>query len=248
MRLENTFIGAQGVGPTTERRLWQEGVTHWDEFDPSYVGPKTGERLAAFIERGRDSLDRGDSRFFAEALPSGERYRLYENFRDRAVFFDIETTGLSKQFDDVTCVSFYQGSETTTLVNGDDLTREAVAERFDAPLIVSFNGASFDVPFLEQSYDLSIDAPHMDLMHVCRGIGLTGGLKSIEKEIGLERDRPDISGRDAVRLWREHERGVDGSLDTLVSYNREDTVNLQTLADHTAECLHRDVFEASLSG
>jgi hypothetical protein len=31
MRLENTFIGARGVGETTERDLWQRGVTHWDE-------------------------------------------------------------------------------------------------------------------------------------------------------------------------------------------------------------------------
>jgi hypothetical protein len=55
--------------------------------------------------------------------------------------------------------------------------------------------------------------------------------------MGIERDRPDISGRDAVRLWREHERGQDGSLETLISYNREDTVNLRTLADDVTATL-----------
>jgi len=58
-------------------------------------------------------------------------------------------------------------------------------------------------------------------MYPCKRIGLSGGLKPIEKEIGIERDRPDLSGRDAVRLWREYERGDDDALDTLVSYNRE---------------------------
>jgi len=65
-------------------------------------------------------------------------------------------------------------------------------------------------------------------MYPCKRIGLSGGLKPIEKEIGIERDRPDLSGRDAVRLWREYERGDDDARDTLVSYNREDTKNLRT--------------------
>jgi len=55
-------------------------------------------------------------------------------------------------------------------------------------------------------------------MYTCKQIGLSGGLKPIEQAIGVERDRPDISGEDAVRLWREHERGQDGSLETLISY------------------------------
>jgi uncharacterized protein YprB with RNaseH-like and TPR domain len=79
-------------------------------------------------------------------------------------------------------------------------------------------------------------------MYPCRQLGLTGGLKRIEREIGMERDRPDISGEDAVRLWREHQRGRDGALETLISYNREDAINLQTLTDTVADRLHDDVF------
>ncbi len=245
MRIENSFIPVRGVGETTERKLWREGVTHWDEFDPSLVGPTTGDRIEAFIDEGRQHLDDGDSRFFGEQLPGSEAWRLYENFREDAVFFDIETTGLSASRNQVTTVSFHRGGDTTTLVAGDDLTPEAVARHLDAPLLVTFNGASFDVPFLEQSFDLSIDAPHVDAMYPCKRLDLTGGLKAIEQEIGIERDRPDISGRDAVRLWREHERGVDGALDTLVSYNREDTVHLRELMDHVADRLHEQVFEAA---
>lgn len=243
MRIENSFIPVRGVGEATERKLWRRGVTHWDAFDPGVVGAKTGERIRDFIDSGREALDTGDTRFFGERFPSNERWRLYENFREEAVFFDIETTGLSADRDVVTTISFHRGDDTTTLVRGDDLIRENVAELLDAPLLLTFNGASFDVPFVEQSFDLSVDAPHVDLMYPAKRVGLSGGLKKIEPQVGIERDRPDLSGRDAVRLWREHERGVDGALETLISYNREDTVNLRTLADHVTGALHREVFE-----
>jgi len=108
---------------------------------------------------------------------------------------------------------------------------------------VSFNGIRFDQPFLETSFGLDVECPHLDLMYPCKTLGLSGGLKAIEQDIGLERDRPDLSGRDAVRLWRQHESGVDGALETLISYNREDTVNLQTLAETVTDRLHQQIFE-----
>lgn len=246
MRIENSFIPVRGVGERTERRLWECGVTHWDEFASDVsakgVGPTTAERIESFIADARARLDDGDTRFFADAFPSGERWRLYENFRDDACFFDIETTGLSPDSDDVTVVSFHRDGETTTLVRGDDLTARALREHLDASLLVTFNGAQFDVPFLERSFDLSIDGPHVDLRYPCRRLDLTGGLKRIERDIGIERDRPDLSGRDAVRLWREYERGDDDALDTLVSYNRDDAVNLRALMDTVADSLHEETF------
>ena len=249
MRIENSFIPVRGVGETTERKLWGAGVTHWDEFDGTVVGETTADRIEAFIDTARDRLAADDARYFDEQFPSGERWRLYENFRERACFFDIETTGLDHHSDRVTTVSVHQGGETTTLVRGDDLTADALRGAFaDADLLVTFNGARFDVPFLETSFDLSLDHPHLDLMYTCRKLGLGGGLKQVEADIGIERDRPDISGEDAVRLWREHERGKDGALETLVSYNREDAVNLQALAETVVDRLHGEVFEPVANG
>jgi uncharacterized protein YprB with RNaseH-like and TPR domain len=245
VRLENTFVGARSVGKKTERDLWRRGVTHWDDFDRSVLGGKRGDRLDAFIDEARDRLSAGDARFFDDALPRGERWRLYENFREDACFFDIETTGLDKERDVVTTVSFHCNGETTTLVRGRDLTRETVrAQLADASLLVTFNGKRFDVPFLETSFDLDVDTPHLDAMYPCRKLDLSGGLKPIERELGLDRDRPDISGRDAVRLWHEYERGDQSALDTLVEYNREDTVNLRRLLDEVTGTLHDRVFES----
>lgn len=246
MRLENSFIGVRGVGEKTERRLWENGVTHWDEFDPAAVGPTTADRIEAFIDRARIALDEDNVRFFEDALPSGEHWRLYGNFKRDATFFDIETTGLSKNYNDVTTVSVHRDGTTTTLVRGDDLTRDRLAAQFaDASLLVTFNGAQFDVPFLETSFDLSLDVPHIDLMYPCKRLGLSGGLKPIEQEVGIDRDRPDLSGRDAVRLWREYEQGDDDALKTLVRYNREDTVNLRRLMDHVTDRLDEDVFRSA---
>ena len=245
MRVDNSFIPVRGVGEKTERRLWRQGIREWGDFHSGVdgVGPTTAERIEAFIEEARPRLRDHDTRYFARTFPDGERWRLYETFRKDACFFDIETTGLDHERDAVTTVSVHRDGETATLVRGDDLTAGALEETFaDAGLLVTFNGARFDVPFLETSFDVDLDYPHLDLMYACRSLGLTGGLKPIEREIGIDRDRPDLSGRDAVRLWREYERGDRAALDTLVSYNREDTVNLATLADHVTTRLDERVF------
>jgi len=232
VRIENSFIPVEGVGERTEQRLWEAGVTRWDDFEGSVVGETTAERIGRFIDTARDRLDAGDARYFREQFPSGEHWRCYENFRADACFLDIETTGLDQHRDDVTVVGLYRGGETTTLVADRDLTARRLQSHLDdADLLVTFNGKRFDVPFLETSFNVSVGAPHVDLMYPCRSLGLTGGLKTVEREVGIDRDRPDLSGRDAVRLWREYERGDEGALETLVSYNRDDTENLQTLME-----------------
>lgn len=243
MRVENSFIGVAGVGEKTERGLWRSGVTHWDDFYADAVGPTTAERVETFIEEGRDRLDAADVAFFDRAFPSTENWRLWESFAERACCFDIETTGLDQHRDVVTTVSYAQDGDVETLVRGDDLTADALEAMVeDAGMLVTFNGKRFDVPFLETTFDCSLDAPHIDLMYPCKQIGLSGGLKQIERDVGIERDRPDISGRDAVRLWREYERGSADALETLVEYNRADTVNLRTLMDDVAGSLHEETF------
>ncbi|MFB6281089.1 MAG: ribonuclease H-like domain-containing protein [Haloferacaceae archaeon] len=250
MRIEQSFLPVRGVGEATERRLWEAGITRWRAFDGSVVGPTVADRIEAFVDEATDRLAADDAGYFAARLPDGECWRLYENFRADARFFDIETTGLDHERDRVTAVSVHRGGETTTLVRGDDLTAGAVREHLaDAPLLVTFNGKRFDVPFLESSFDVSLDAPHLDLMYACRRLGLTGGLKRVEREVGIERDRPDVSGRDAVRLWRAYERGDRSALDRLIAYNREDAVNLRALADRVTADLHREtVPEAGPAG
>ena len=95
VRVENSFIPVDGVGEQTERSIWKQGVTHWDEFEPGVVGGKRGDRIDQFITEGRGHLDAADVAYFDRQFPSSEQWRLYETFDDRACFFDIETTGLA---------------------------------------------------------------------------------------------------------------------------------------------------------
>ncbi|WP_132058594.1 ribonuclease H-like domain-containing protein [Halorussus amylolyticus] len=248
MRLENSFIPASGVGESTERTLWRQGITHWDDFEDGLLGPKMTENVREFIFDARDHLDDPDASFFGEYLPSGSLWRAYDNFAENACFFDIETTGLDSARNDVTTVSLHRAGDTRTYVQGDDLTAEALREEFAASsMLVSFNGKRFDQPFLEDNFDLDVTTPHLDLMYLCKRVGLSGGLKNIEREVGIGRADDDVDGREAVRLWHRYDRrGDDAALDRLVRYNREDAENLKTLLETVHGSLRADVFESYL--
>jgi uncharacterized protein YprB with RNaseH-like and TPR domain len=243
MRIENSFIPARGVGEKTERRLWREGVVHWDDFEEGLVGEKTGRNVSAFIENAYSHLDAGEADFFGRSLEHRHLWRIYDNFRENACYFDIETTGLSRHWHDVTTVSVHRDGETRTYVRGEDLTSENLRREFEAAsLLVSFNGRGFDAPFLETNFDVDLARPHLDLRFLCQQVDMTGGLGAVEQICGIERDRPDIGGEDAVRLWREYERGDDEALETLVAYNQEDARNLETVMETVHERLVESVF------
>jgi uncharacterized protein YprB with RNaseH-like and TPR domain len=225
MRLENTFIGADGVGETTERDLWEQGVTHWDDVEDGVLGGRRGERLREFVEEARPRLAANDADYFAGALPGGCQWRLAENFRGSACFFDIETTGLDEHASVVTTVSCHRDGETTTYVRGRDLTADA----------------------LRSELDVDVTTPHLDLMYPSRQVDLTGGLKAIEADLGIGRDS-DVDGREAVQLWHQYEAGDEGALERLVHYNRLDAENLETLLDAVSDRLHHEVFAPYADG
>ncbi len=245
MKLQNSFIAAGGVGEKTEQKLWKRGVTHWDDFEEDLLGPKTGRNVREFIDAARERLDAGDAAFFGRNLPSGSLWRAYDNFAESVCFFDIETTGLDSARHDVTTVSLHRGGDTRTYVQGKDLSADALREEFaESSMLVSFNGKRFDQPFLEDSFDLDVTTPHLDLMYTCKQIGLSGGLKAVEREVGIDRADDDVDGREAVRLWHRYDRNEDdAALDRLVKYNREDTENLRDLLEHVHGSLRADVFD-----
>lgn len=247
MRITNTFIFIEGVGEVTERRLWERGITDWEAFNPEVapgLGPVSPERIEDGLGTAQRALEAGDSRFFEARLPPGSRWRLYEDFRRTTCFLDIETTGLDPGRDVITTVSIHRGGETDTLVRGRDLEASRLRECLgDARLLATFNGARFDVPFLERDLGLELDMPHLDLMYPCRNLGLTGGLKRIEADLGIDRPIDDVDGREAVRLWHRYEAGDERALDRLIRYNRLDASNLEPLAEAVVAALDREVFE-----
>jgi hypothetical protein len=98
-------------------------------------------------------------------------------------------------------------------------------------LLVTYNGKCFDVPFIRQSMGVVLRQPHIDLRYVLRSLGYSGGLKGCERKLGIERgDLADVDGFFAVILWEDYlKSGNPRSLETLLAYNIQDVVNLETL-------------------
>jgi hypothetical protein len=76
--LHHTFIHADGVGPTTERKLWRSGVHTWDVFMDLCRKDKIPlprlHRLAPLIQDSQLALGRQDVKFFSRRLPSAEQW------------------------------------------------------------------------------------------------------------------------------------------------------------------------------
>jgi uncharacterized protein YprB with RNaseH-like and TPR domain len=96
---------------------------------------------------------------------------------------------------------------------------------------------------LEREYPFLIPrVPHFDLRHGCARVGLHGGLKSIEKQMGMKRGQEleYVTGEQAVYLWHAWERrGNMNALNLLKRYNEEDTRNLAPIADRINQMLKR---------
>lgn len=231
--LTSTFLHAPGVGEATERRLWDAGIRDWDAFlAPDAVLPvPRGRRdiIVPVLEDSRHHLAERNHRFFASVLPASEQWRAAGEFADRMGFLDIETTGMGTHAHP-TVIGLYDfgAGEMHQWVYGENL-HEFADYVEDFQVLVTFFGTGFDLPVL-RAWDQRIHFHqiHVDLCPLLRRLGYKGGLKSIEKQLGIARDDlvEGLSGLDAVRLWWRWKRGDENALQTLLDYNREDVVNM----------------------
>lgn len=213
-----------------------QGCTDWAHFlqAPQEFSVGSADRDLVFdtILKSEEALNSGTHQFFRAMLGSGEVWRAWPDFRHSCVYLDIETDG-GFQGEAVTTIGLYNGSDFQCLVRGQDLENfPDVISHYST--IVSFYGSAFDLPMLEKRFrGLKFDQIHLDLCFAMKKLGIKGGLKKIEKQLGINRnvDTDGLDGRDAIRLWREYERGSERSLKTLIAYNRDDVVNLETLAE-----------------
>lgn len=233
--LRQSFVVLPGVGRTRERSLWAQGINDWNAFvgAPEVRGFSDESKYAAdkLLAFSRQLVLDNDALGLAQLLPEAEHWRLYHQFRDDACFLDIETG----ERGEVTVVGMAMGDHCFTLIRDQTLDKESFARLLSrAKIIVTFNGRTFDVPVLEKHFGMRIRQPHVDMRYVCAQLGYSGGLKEIEKKFGIA--RPDelkvLRGPQAPALWRCYRAtGDEHFLNLLVGYNREDCVNLQTLAD-----------------
>lgn len=224
--LKNTFCHL--VSEIQELELWKSNLLNWDEI------PETHELHSQILESKQAVAD-NNLPFFLQRLPKNQHWRTYRELP--CCFLDIETTGLSKEFNDVTVIGIYDGQTSKLFVKGKNL-HEFPAELSKYSTIITYNGKCFDVPFLKAKYpELNFDKFHIDLRYVLKELGYTGGLKHIEREMGLSRDAElkDVDGFEAVRLWHKFQRGDEDALRLLLKYNQADIENLKFLMDFAYE-------------
>ena len=152
---------------------------------------------------------------------------------DKILFLDIETTGLSHFYDEITVVGWSLAGSSGTFVKGQSLKAlfEAVS---NSVAMVTFNGIRFDQRFLKKEFpNICLPQVHIDLMYLCRRVGLTGGQKAIEQELGVNfrEDLQGIDGFAAVLLWHRYLRGDLEALKLLIAYNRADIAAMGSLFD-----------------
>jgi len=180
------------------------------------------------IEESKRHLANHNPSYFSNLLPSNQSWRLFPDFRDSTAYLDIETTGLDRHFNEITTIALYDGRAIKTYVQGQNLD-DFVEDIQQYKVIVSYNGKSFDVPFIENYFNIRLDHAHIDLRYILYSLGFRGGLKGCERQLGMDRrDLKDIDGFFAVLLWDEYQRtGDQKTLDTLLAYNIQDTINLE---------------------
>ena len=231
--LTNTFMHIQGIGIKTEQTLWNTGMTDWDSISSTPglgVSPRLKWRLTAGIEESIKHLGENDPAYFSKRLPGNQCWRLFQEFRSSMAYVDIETTGLDRDYNEITTIALYDGHSIRTYVQGDNLS-QFVDDIQGYRTIVTYNGRCFDAPFIERYFNMKLNHAHIDLRFILFSLGFRGGLKGCEKQLGM--DRGDLDGVDgfmAVQLWDRFQRKNDANaLETLLAYNVQDTISLERL-------------------
>jgi len=229
--LQNTFLHISGIGEKTEKRIWNSGILEWKEFTPPYSESLLSKKkqIELVLKESIEQIENRNPNYFSKHLPVNHYWRIFPEFRNTTVYLDIETTGLDF-YNEITTISLYDGKSLYWYVNGRNL-EDFKNDIQKYKVIVSYNGKCFDVPFVENYFDIKLDQAHIDLRYILASLGFKGGLKGCEEKLGI--DRGDIKGIDgyfAVLLWNEYKRNRNNkALETLLAYNMEDVVNLEKL-------------------
>lgn len=230
--LTNTFCHLPNCSAAKEQRLWASGIASWNDLldlESRHSYQKNSLSLSPYIEESFKNLQANNPNYFSDRLQTNQHWRFFPDFRHSIAYLDIETTGL-RMDEAITTIAIYDGRSIFTYIQGenlDDFKRDIA--RYS--VLVTYNGKCFDVPFIERFLGIQLPQAHIDLRYVLKSLGYSGGLKGCEKQLGIDRgELKGVDGYFAVLLWRDYKRTKNvKALETLLAYNIEDVVNLETL-------------------
>lgn len=230
--IRNSFVFLDGIRSGKERRLWERGIKDWQDFLRAKaiqgIAPAKKGHFDRRLQEAQQALLDGNSPHFLGKLPAKEMWRLYEHFRDECCFLDIETD----QFGRIVLVGISDYYTTKAFVHGANLEKEFLEKELQKyKLVITFNGAAFDLPKLRKQFGVQIAIPHIDLKPLCAKVGLAGGLKDVEIRLNLR--RPLELYESPVELWEAFQALEEKEyLDRLIAYNAEDVENLKAVMEH----------------
>ena len=139
-----------------------------------------------------------------------------------SAYLDIETSYQGH----ITVVGVHRPGRPTRQLVAPDIEAGGLFDAIgEAEVIKTYNGSRFDLPVirLQLGVDLASLYRHEDLMFRCWRRGLKGGLKAVERRLGILRATAGVDGMEAMRLWQAWiAQGSREALERLLHYNRED--------------------------
>ncbi|PMP67467.1 MAG: hypothetical protein C0190_03240 [Thermodesulfobacterium geofontis] len=174
-------------------------------------------------------------------LSEKEKWRLCLYFPSHLLFVDIETEGLSKEKNDITLIGIYKEGKYYPFIKNLNLDK-SLKFLSSVPIWITFGGENFDLPFIKKTFPhLKTPLIHIDLFFLTKEVGLRGGLKKIEKVLGIARKTEGLNGYDAVKLWKKWVEERDkNALRKLIIYNKEDVVNMKKIMDYIIKFLNKE--------
>ena len=179
----------------------------------------------------------------------------------KALFFDLETTGLMGGSGNLAFLSGGaridgEGRVTVHQLMIRDPSEEPAALDFmaeqlaDVDYLVSFNGKSFDRNVLSDRFTMNrmepdrvLELPHLDLLHPARRLfaktHMSCSLGSLEEHrLGVFRCETEVRGAEVPERWFDFLRtGRFELVEPVIDHNVLDLLSLLTLAAHLARCV-----------
>ncbi len=242
------------VGVRTEQNLKNKGYNTIESL-------KTHDKFCDVASR---FLDKIDDLSFAEVIELLDNNKYSKKCRDNVLrsisltdrenfkFMDIETLGLSNvpiiligvaelKKDKIVSSQYFLRE-----IYEEPSVIEAYLSHLDEDSVhVTFNGKSFDVPFIKNRcrynrLEFSLDLPHLDLMYFAKNLWKEQlpncQLQTIEKELfGIEREG-DVPGQYIPDYYNAYlnEKNI-GPIVPIIEHNRQDIISLASFLERMYE-------------